>query len=172
MFDDRLKSNSMRRHKDRDLDKLLIVVAPRESMALGCLVVFMLAFAAWVAFGSVDRVVSLDGVVHRTDTEGSWQATLEVAPALAQAVRPGMAAQVEVVGPDGTLLTLQGEVAPPDATPPPEGVAAQLPRSGDGARRIDVALAPGAALSALEGSPCRISISLGRQSIVGLLTRL
>lgn len=62
MLDSPFESAAVRRHKDREVDKLLIVSAPRERVVLVCLVLFVLAIAALVAVGSVERSISLDGV--------------------------------------------------------------------------------------------------------------
>lgn len=170
MLDSLFESAAVRRHKGREIDKLLIVSAPRERVVLGCLVLFVLAVAALVAVGSVDRTISLDGVVYRKAPDGSGRVALRVAPTLGQSIRPGMAAKVEVDAPGGAILQLEGEIIVPVTTALREELAAHLPWPADDARRIDVAFAvTDAALAVSKGSSCRVTISLGRQSITSIL---
>jgi len=170
MLDSPFESAAVRRHKDREVDKLLMVSAPRERIVLTCLILFVLAVAALVAVGSVDRTISLDGVVYRAAPDRPRQIALRVAPTLAQSSRPGIAAPIEVAAPGGATLQFEGKTAVPVATALSEELAAHLPWPADGARRIDVAVADtGNALPVPEGSTCRVRISLGRQSIASIL---
>ena len=171
MLIDAFETASARRHKGREVENLLIVTAPRERMVLGCLVLFLLGVVAWAAFGGVDRVVSFDGIIHRPVPEQPWRTTLRIAPTIAQLIDSGMGARIEVMPPGGAALELRGEVVPPAGTPLREEFAARLPWPVDNARRIDIAIVgTDAALPVPEGSPCRVSISLGRQSIASLLS--
>ncbi|MDE0451668.1 MAG: hypothetical protein OXI90_07865 [Gammaproteobacteria bacterium] len=170
MLDSPFESAAVRRHKDREVDKLLIVSAPRERVVLVCLVLFVLAVAALVAVGSVERTISLDGVVYRAAPDQPGRVALRVAPTLGQSIRPGIAATIEVAAPAGATLQFEGKTAAPMATALPEEIAAHLPWPADGARRIDVAIADtGDVLAIPEGSMCRVQISLGRQSIASVL---
>ena len=170
MLDSPFESAAVRRHKDREVDKLLIVSAPRERVVLASLVLFVLAVAALVAAGSVDRTISLDGVVYRASPDQPGRVALRVAPTLGQSIRPGIAVTIEVAAPSGATLQLEGETAVPVATALPEELAAQLPWPADGARRIDVAIADtGDAIAVPEGSLCRVQISLGHPSIASIL---
>ena len=170
MLDSPFESAAVRRHKDREADKLLIVSAPRERVVLACLAMFVLAVTALVAVGSVDRTISLDGVVYRAAADRPVRVALRVAPALGQSIRPGIAATIEVAGPGGATLQLEGETALPVATALSEELAAHLPWPTNGVRRIDVAIADtDDALAVPEGSTCRVQISLGRQSIASIL---
>ena len=169
MLDSPFESAAVRRHKDREVDKLLIVSAPRERLVLACLVLFVLAVAALVAVGSVDRTISLDGVVYRAVPDRPGRVALRVAPTLGQSIRPGIAATIEVAAPGGATLQFEGKTVLPVATALPEELAAHLPWPADGARRIDVAIADTDALAIPEGSVCQAQISLGRQSIASLL---
>lgn len=171
MLGGEFETAAVHRHKSREVDDLLVVTTPRETSVLGCLLLLVLAAVVWAAVGGVDRVVSFDGVIHRSAPDRSWRATLLVAPAVAQSIDSGMAARIEVVAPDGTTRVLQGEVILPAAAPLRQDHAARLPWPVGGARRIDIAVrdADAAALEMSHGSPSRVSISLGRQSIAGLL---
>ena len=170
MLDSPFESAAVRRHKDREVDKLLIVSAPRERVVLVCLVLFVLAVAALVAVGSVERSISLDGVVYRAAADRPGLVALRVAPTLGQSIRPGIAATIEVAAPGGATLQFEGKTAAPVATALPEETAARLPWPADGAQRIDVAIAATDDAPAVpEGSVCRVQISLGRQSIASVL---
>ena len=168
MLSDEFKPAAARRHKGREVDNLLIITAPRERMVLVCLALSVLAAVVWVAFGSVDRIVSFDCVIHRSAPDRPWRATLMAAPTVAQFIDSGMAARVEVVASGRAAPALQGKVVQPAEVCLREELAARLPWPGDGARRIDIDIA-GAAFPAQEGSRCRVSIPLGRQSIADLL---
>ena len=170
MLGDAFKTSAVRRHKSGELDNLLIVTAPHERMVLVCLILSVFAIGAWAVFGGVDRVISFDCVVHRPAPDQPWRATARVAPTIAQFIDSGMAARVEVIASGGATLELQGEVAPPDGVPLSEDFAARLLWPVDNARRIDIAVASiDSALPVPEGSRCRVSISLGRQSIASIL---
>lgn len=170
MVGDVFETVAARRHKGREVGSLLIVTTPRERMLLGCLVLFMLAIAVWTVFGGVDRVVSFDCVIHRPVPDRPLGATLQIAPTVAQGIKSGMAARIEIVSTGGATQELRGEVVPPAETPLREGLAARLPWPVDNAQRIDIAiLGADAAISVTKGSRCRASISLGRHSIADLL---
>lgn len=161
-----------RRHKGREVDNLLIVTAPHERMVLGCLMLFVLAAAVWAALGSVDRVVSFDCTPHRPASDQPWRATLWVAPTIAQSIDPGMAAQFEMAASDGATLKLQGKVVPTAKAALSQGFAARLAWPVGDARRIDIDITgtgADAALPVTASGRCRVSISLGRQSIADLL---
>ncbi len=50
--------------RDRlQLDRLLTITAPHERLAVGCIGLLVLAFAAWFLFGSVVRSVTLEGLL-------------------------------------------------------------------------------------------------------------
>ncbi len=171
MFDQLSKTEAARRHKTREIDKLLIVAAPSERVILACLLVFMLAIVIWLVAGSVERTVSFDGVLYRPAPDYEWQVSLLATPVLARAIESGTQASVEFTSADSQPRKLQGEVAPPADVPLNDSLAIQLPWPGTGARRIDIAIAPPEAeiKAAAEGSPCIVSISLGRHTIASLL---
>lgn len=170
MLDDLFESGAVLKHKGRELDKLLIVTAPGERIVLGCLALLLLGVAVVLAGGSVDRVVSLDGVVYHPEPDRSGRVALWVAPTLARSIDPGMAARIEVPSPNGATMHFQGETVAPSVVSLREQLGASLPWPIDGAR-IDVAIvgADAAVSPVPEGSLCRVRVSLGRQSLAGLL---
>ncbi len=97
------------------------------------------------------------------------QAVLRAAPDMAQRIRPGMGASVEVTMSDGAIRHLQGEVALVAAGPLPHWLAAMLPATAESGHRIDVVLAHEPALSVPDGAPCRVRIELGRSTPAALL---
>ena len=169
MLDNPWDSAAVQRHKKREVEKLLIVSAPRERVVLAYLALFVLAVTSLVAAGSFDRTISLDGIFYRAAPDRVLRVALRVAPTLGQSIRPGIVARIEIVAPGGTTLQFEGETAVPVATALPEELAARLPWPSDGARRIDVAIAATDAPAVPEGTMCRVNISLGRQSIASIL---
>ena len=161
-----------RRNKDQEMDKLLVVMPPRERMAFGILLLFVFAAGVWALFGSVIRTVSFDCILHRTVPDRSWQATVLAPPAVARDIVNGMAARIEIIS--GTdMLELSGEVVPSPAEysplPREEGLAAELIRSAAvNWRRIDIAGRQAIPVLTPE-STCWASIALGRQRIIDLI---
>ena len=51
------------KNEREQLDRLLTVTAPHERLTLGCIGLVVFAFAGWFLFGSVERSVTLDGVL-------------------------------------------------------------------------------------------------------------
>lgn len=97
------------------------------------------------------------------------QATLLVAPQVAQRLRPGMQASVEVQLSGGETHRLQGVVGNVATGPLPDWLAALRPPVATSARRVDVDLEPAADLAAPDGTPCRVRIVLGRRPPLSLL---
>lgn len=98
-----------------------------------------------------------------------FRVTASVTPRVAQRLRPGMRASVEIRLPDGATRRLEGtvraETAGPSTTRLPELPAA----SAGSARRIELDLEAVSDPALRDGTPCRIRIVLGRTSLVSLL---
>ena len=105
----------------------------------------------------------------READDGSPRAVLRVAPDMAQRIRPGMRASVEVEIPEGELRRFEGAVASVAAGPLPRWLAPLLPAAAEPGHRVDIALdeAPGPAVP--DGTPCRVHIELGRDTPAALL---
>lgn len=104
-----------------------------------------------------------------TTDDRPLEAVLRAAPDLAQRIRPGMRASVEIAMPDGTIRRLEGEVGIVAAGPLPHWLAAMLPGTAEAGYRVDVVLSQVSDLSVPDGAPCRIRIELGRSSPAALL---
>ncbi len=108
-------------------------------------------------------------VAQLRDTERKpLHAVLRIPPDMAQRIRPGMRASVEVAIPDGTTRRLRGEVASVIAGPLPGWLASLRPAAASSASRVDVAFQRGSGLSLPEGTACRVRIVLGRHSPIAL----
>ena len=92
------------------------------------------------------------------------RAVLRVAPRVAQRIRPGMQASIDVAMPDGTTRRWPGEVAAVTTGPVPEWLAVLDPAAVESAHRVDVLLHQASDLSVPDGTPSRIRIVLGRYS--------
>lgn len=95
------------------------------------------------------------------------RATLHVAPRVAQRLRPGMRASVEVQLSDGATRRLEGTVVgvPVGSSPAALSAAAVT----ESALRIDIDLEPASDPTLRDGTPCRVRIELGRTSLASLL---
>lgn len=108
-------------------------------------------------------------VVQLRDTERKpLQAMLRIAPDMAQRIRPGMQASVEVATPVGSTRRFRGEVTAVSAGPLPEWLASLRPAAASSASRVDVALQGGSDTSLSEGTACRVRIMLGRHPPIAL----
>lgn len=111
-------------------------------------------------------------VAHLREPEDRrHQATLRVAPEVAQRLRPGMRASIEVPLDDGASRRLEGVVREIAAGPLPEWLALMPPAVSPTAWRVDVDLEPGTELAVPDGTPCRVRIVLGRYRPISLLGR-
>ena len=97
------------------------------------------------------------------------QAVVPVAPKMAQRIRPGQRAAVEVAMPDGGRRSLEGEVMAVTAEPLPAWLAALQPLVADSVHRVDIALRQTPDFSVADGSPCRTRIVLGHHPPIALL---
>lgn len=98
-----------------------------------------------------------------------FQATLQVAPHVAQRLQPGMPASVEVQLPDAAARRFEGVISSVADGPPPDWLAALQPAAADRARRVDIELHQEPDLAVPDGTPCRIRIVLGRHPPAALL---
>ena len=94
-------------------------------------------------------------------------AVLRVPPDMAQRLRPGMAASVEVEQHGGVTHRLDGVVAA--VAPLPHWLAAWPPAVAESGQRVDIELQLASALSVPDGTPCRVRIVLDRQAPAALL---
>jgi len=96
------------------------------------------------------------------------QAALLASSRVAQRLRPGMPAWIEVQLPGGDTHRLDGTVSAV-AGPSPVWLSHWPAAEAETAPRIDIDLGPVPGLALRDGTPCRVRISLGRYSLASLL---
>jgi len=104
----------------------------------------------------------------RSPGESSLEAVLLLTPRMAQKLKAGMSASVDVLTPEGDLRRLDGKVGgvTPDAVP--AWLRALQPGAPDPAHRVDVVLRE-ADPGLRDGTPCRIRIQVDRRPAAALL---
>lgn len=96
------------------------------------------------------------------------QAAVRASPRVAQRLRAGMPASVEVQLPGGETHRLDGRVSAVMG-PSPVWLLHWPPAEAETAPRIDIDLEPVPGVVFSDGTPCRVRISLGRYSLAALL---
>ena len=100
----------------------------------------------------------------RESSAGAFEAVLRTDPELAERLRPGMAASVEVQTPGGESRSFRGTVARTGAGPLP-GWLARLTRSfPPPSHRVDIVLDETPGFAVADGTPCRVRLELGRHA--------
>ncbi len=97
------------------------------------------------------------------------QAVLRVDRPTAQRIRPGMAATVESLLPDGATRQLNGTVVEVLAGPLPDWLASLRPAVPPSRHRVDIRLDGASDLTVPDGTICRIRVELGRRAPISLL---
>jgi len=117
--------------------------------------------------------VSTGGIVAwvREADARPLHAVLRVPAAIAEPLRTGMEATVELAGLDGSERKLRGEVVSVFPGPLPEWLRTISPATGPSLHRVEVRLLDPADLSELSGRACRVRIALGERSPFTLLVR-
>lgn len=161
------------RNNRQQLDHLLRVTAPNERIILAGIGLVLLATAAWALFGSIERSVTLDGLVlsearYEAAGDGGKHVIALVRLKDAEPIRPGMPAAVELQMPDGGKRRVNGEVARIAPGTLPEWLVTQTPLAELGLSRLEVTLDRAAGLDLNDGAPCRIRVVLGRQTPAAL----
>ena len=96
------------------------------------------------------------------------QAAVRASPRVAQRLRAGMPASIEIELPGGGTRRLDGMVSAV-AGPSPVWLSHWPAADAENAPRIDVDLEPVPGVALRDGTPCRVRISLGRYSLASLL---
>ena len=105
----------------------------------------------------------------RTAEDDSVQAVTQVGSRLAEGIRSGMKASIEVTMPDGGIRRLNAGVHRVTPGPLPSWLAAERAPVVGPAHRVDVALHPEADMLSLDGAACRIHVVLGHYRPIALL---
>ena len=128
--------------------------------------------------GEVTAMLSVPGsfleagtevVVIRGDADGPPGAVLRVDQDLAQRLRPGMPASIEMRTPDGGTQRLDGEVAGIAAGRLPVWLNHLMPAAPNSWHRVEIMLSQVPAFPVPDGMACRITIELDRGSPASLL---
>ena len=164
MFDNPLESfhDMVAEAKDEreQLDRLLTISTPRERLLLAAVAVFLLILCAWLLFGSIDRSITLDGVLVKQDetlAEGSLSALVWTRGNGAPPIEVGMPVAVEL---DAKAGALGGAIRAVSVMP----FAPGAPATFISLRRVDIALEEALGPDVFAGRQCRLVIGLGRQS--------
>lgn len=104
----------------------------------------------------------------REPVDRPLQAAVRASPRVAQRLRPGMPASVEVQLPGGGMHRLHGTVSAVTG-PSPVWLSNWPVAEAEAAPRIDIDLEPVPGVALGDGAVCRVRISLGRYSLAALL---
>ncbi len=170
MFIDPFQKMAAEAKDDREkLDRLLTVSAPHERVLIATVTLALIAFCGWLVFGSIARSIALDGVLSEApDDERTLQVLVWLEHDLARNIDPGAELSIALVD-DAGALRLSGELSSlvVAAVPGwPEAMGSPSPAS---LYQITISLEQGRQLELPPSAPCRLEITLGRQSPAALL---
>ncbi len=116
--------------------------------------------------------VSTGSVIAQIRTGGNRppRAVLHITSDMAQYIKPGMSANVEITMPDGALSRVPGEVISRTAGAYPLWLATLLHIPAGHGHRVDVELDQTPAILTSDGMPCRVHINLGKSAPIKILT--
>ena len=145
------------------LDRLLTVSSPRDSVAVLAVALAVLLLGTWLALGSVSRSLTFDGVVLGAgvvapDGTRSVQALVSVARDATAEVDAGAAVAVHVQT-VASPATLTGTLTALEAANP-AGLAEFAAKVPVGLYRMDVELASAVDFASLVGAPCKVVVEL------------
>ena len=101
--------------------------------------------------------------------DGQMHAVARLDSRVAQRLKPGLPASVDVPMRDGTTSAMPGVLTLVTAGPLPGWLAELLPAGDRAAHRIEVALEAAPSPPVADGAACRVAITLGRVSPAALL---
>lgn len=161
--------------EDREqLDRLLTVSTPHERLLVAVIGVLSMLLAAWLFFGDVARNLTVDAVVVESgesqQTEGhSIHALAWIGKDFEPQVSAGLPAVVRLVGEEGEVATIGGEIREISAAPL-SGQWAEIELSAPiSVRHVKVALDKAPDVEIHAGTKCEIVIDVGRHSPIALL---
>lgn len=146
------------------LDRLLTVTSPRDSVAVLAVALAVLLLGMWLFLGSVSRSLTFDGVVlgvGEVSPNGtrSMQALVSVARDAAAEVDAGASVAVHVRT-VASPATLPGTVTAIEVANPADGLAEYAARVPVGLYRMEVEVASPADFASLVGEPCQVVVEL------------
>lgn len=155
---------------DREkLDRLLTVSAPHERVLIATVALTLITFCGWLFFGGIARSITVDGVLSESpDDERTLRALVWLENDLAQDIDPGAELSIALVDGAG-ILRLSGELSSLVAAPVPGWPEAMGSPPPAALYQVTIFLEQGRQLELPPSAPCRIEITLGRQSPAALL---
>ena len=150
------------------LDRLLIISTPRERVLVALVFLTVIAFGAWLAFGSVAQRVSIDGVVvgpvgNSDDSTGLVEVAVWIGSVSAANVEVGMPASIRLTGRTESIAAAKGEVKAIASSPIPSELSTAESVSYS-YRRFDIVVDTAFMHSLLVPEKCVVDIEIGRQS--------
>ena len=156
------------------LDRLLTVSSPRDSVAVVGVALVVLVLGMWLFLGSVSRSLTLDGVVlgaREVSPDGtrSVQALVSVARDAARKVDAGASVAVHLQTARSPAM-VAGTVAAIEVANPAEGLAEFAAKVPVGLYRMEVEVgSAGVDFASLAGEPCKIVVELGDEAPLALV---
>ena len=172
-FDSFQKIVAEAKEEREQLDRLLRISTPRERALVTLIALVVLLFGAWLFFGNVTRSLAVEGVIIEPDmqaltTSNLLQAVVWLESDIAEEIRAGMSAMIEVYSTDGTAKSLEGQVATLTPVALPDWLAQVESGAPLTMRRVDfnIDMPPegGVGLDSLSGMDCRIVFTLDKQA--------
>lgn len=170
MFIDPFQKMAADAKDDREkLDRLLTVSAPHERVLIAAVTLALIAFCGWLFFGSFSRSVAVDGVLSEAPDDGrTLQALVWLDQDLARDIVPGAELSIALSDSAGTLR-FSGELSSLVVAAVPGWPEAMSSLPAASLYQVTISLEQGRQLTLPPSAPCRIEITLGRQSPAALL---
>lgn len=155
------------------LDHLLKISTPSESVLVLLTALVIILFGAWLLFGEVARNLAITGVLlpsgeQEQMTVGSLQAVIWLQADIADELKAGTPVTIEVNLSEGTPRRVRGEIDTLAPVALPSWYAPITPKAPVTMRRIEVALKDSLGREFLGAQECRILANLGWQPPVAL----
>ena len=176
LFDSFDKTVGKAKKEREQLDRLLTISTPGEIALVALTALVLIAFVAWLFFGSVARSITLDGVLVEPGGELSGdrpplEAVVWLEPEMARQITPGLPALLEVSLTDGETHSLEGSVAGVVSVPLSAGLEPLGSASPVSMNRVRVALDEGIEFASINGAKCLIAVEIDRQSPFAFFAR-
>lgn len=176
LFDSFDKTVGKAKKEREQLDRLLTVSTPGEIALVALTAVVLIAFLAWLFFGSVARSVTLDGVLvepgeQLLEDRPPLEAVAWLDPETARRITVGLPALLEVSMAGGEARSLKGSVAAVASLPLSAGLEPLGSASPVAMNRVRITLDEGIEFASIDGARCRIAVEIGRQSPFAFFAR-
>ena len=176
LFDSFDKTVGKAKKEREQLDRLLTISTPGELALVALTALVLIAFLAWLLFGSVARSVTLEGVLvepgeQLAEDRPPLEAVVWLEPEMARQITVGLPALLEVTMTDGEAHSLEGSVAAVVSVPLSAGLEPLGSASPVSMNRVRIALDDGIAFASIDGAKCRIAVEIDRQSPFAFFAR-